>query len=498
MRQASWRRHDFYLGLFMEQGKSYKDAKGKAQAGQTPVRLKTDVLYDGGLSHSSDEVPVMGMERRAGVIQLELPLATLNKQGRDKGVSTKSVPITKQMVWESYKKVRSNKGSAGIDQETIEMYEERLGDNLYILWNRMSSGCYFPPPVLEVEIPKEDKRKRKLGIPTVNDRVAQQVLKSYLEPRLEAEFSDHSYGYRPLRSAHGAVAEVRKNIRKYKWVIDMDITGFFDNMSHELLLKVIERHVGEKWAKMYIRRWLEAPIEDKSGNKRYRKGKGTPQGGVISPLLANLFLHYVFDLWFGIIFPMLSFVRYADDIIVHCNTQAEAEKVLEAIKWRLGECNLQVNEKKTKIVYCKDANRKGSFKTVQFDFLGFSFQPRPTATKEGKMFLGYDCSISRKSEKKISKELRRSKFHLWTNLSITQIAEKFNPKIRGWINYYGKFRKYNLMRIFKIFHWRLIKWAVYRYKRFKGSMHKAGRWIRQIAKSYPNLFVHWQHGFQGA
>jgi len=482
----------------MEQGKSYKDTKGNAQAGETPVRQKTDALYDGGLSHSSGEVPVMGVERRAGVIQLELPLATLGKQGRDKGASTKSVPITKQMVWKSYKKVKRNKGTAGIDQETIEMYEERLCDNLYILWNRMSSGCYFPPPVLEVEIPKENKRKRKLGIPTVNDRVAQEVLKSYLEPRMEAEFSDQSYGYRPLKSAHQAVTEVRKNIRKYGWVIDMDISGFFDNMSHELLEKAIERHVGEKWAKMYINRWLEAPIGDKEGNQRYRKGKGTPQGGVISPLLANLFLHYAFDKWFGIIFPMLCFVRYADDIIVHCNTRAEAEKVLQSIKERLGECKLQVNGEKTKIVYCKDANRKGMFKTVQFDFLGFSFQPRPTATKEGKMFLGYDCSISRKSEKKISEELRRSKFHLWTNLSITQLAEKFNPKIRGWINYYGKFRKYNLMRIFKILNWRLIKWAVYRYKRFKGSMHKAGRWIRQLAKSKPNLFVHWQHGFQGA
>ena len=482
----------------MEQRKSYKDAKGGAQAGQTLVRLKTDALYDGGPSRSSDETRVMGAERRAGVIQLELPLTTSDKRGRDKGASTKSVPITKQMVWESYKKVRKNKGSAGIDKETIEMYEERLSDNLYILWNRISSGCYFPPSVLEVEISKDDGRKRKLGIPTVNDRVAQQVLKSYLEPRLEMEFSEQSYGYRPLKSAHQAVAEVRENVRKYRWVIDMDITGFFDNMSHELVQKAIERHVEEKWVKMYINRWLTSPIEDKAGNKRYRDGKGTPQGGVISPLLANLFLHYAFDKWFSIKYPNLSFVRYADDIVVHCNSQVEAEKVHLAIKERLRECKLQANEKKTKIVYCKNANRKGMFKTVQFDFLGFSFQPRPTSTKEGKMFLGYDCSISNKSVKKISEELRTLRFHLWTTSDINLLAEKFNPKIRGWINYYGKFRKYNLMRIFKIFHWRLMKWAVCRYKRFRNSMHKAGRWIRQLARSYPNLFVHWQHGFQGA
>jgi RNA-directed DNA polymerase len=482
----------------MEQRKSYKNAKGMAQAGQTPVRPETDVLYDGGLSRSSDEASVMGVEPRAGVIQLELPLTTLGNQGRDKGASTKSVPITKSMVWEAYKKVRSNKGSAGIDKETIEMYEERLSDNLYILWNRMSSGCYFPPSVLEVEISKDDGRKRKLGIPTVNDRVAQQVLKSYLEPRLEKEFSDHSYGYRPMKSAHQAIAEIRMNVREYRWVIDMDITGFFDNMSHELLEKAIERHVEEKWAKMYIRRWLTAPIETKEGNKRYREGKGTPQGGVISPLLANLFLHYAFDKWFGIKYPSLSFVRYADDIVVHCNRQTEAEQVLIAIKERLSECKLQTNEQKTKIVYCKNANRKGQFKTVKFDFLGFSFQPRPTSTKAGQMFLSYDCSISNKSVKKISDELRKSRFHLWTTISITQIAKEFNPKIRGWINYYGKFRKYDLMRIFKIFHWRLMKWAVCRYKRFRNSMHKAGRWIRQLAKSYPYLFVHWQHGFQGA
>ena len=482
----------------MEQGKSYGDAKGTAQAGQTPVRLKTEALYDGGLSRSSDETPVMGAERRVEVIQLELPLATSGNRGRDNGAAAKSLPITKKMVWEAYKKVRSNKGAAGIDRETIGMYEERLSDNLYILWNRMSSGCYFPPPVLEVEISKDDGRKRKLGIPTVNDRVAQQVLKNYLEPRLELVFSEHSYGYRPRKSAHQAVAAVRENARKYRWVIDMDIAGFFDNMSHELLQKAIERHVEEKWVKMYINRWLTAPIEDETGNTRYRDGIGTPQGGVISPLLANLFLHYAFDKWFIAKYPSLRFVRYADDIVVHCNNQHEAEKVLSTIKERLSGCKLQANEQKTKLVFCKNANRKGRYETVQFDFLGFSFQPRPTSTKDGKLFLGYDCSISNKSVKKISSELRKTNFHVWSSCDITRIAEEFNPKIRGWINYYGKFRKFGLMRIFKIFHWRLMKWAVKRYKRFGNSMHKAGRWVRLIAKSYPYLFVHWQHGFQGA
>ncbi len=482
----------------MEQRKSHKDDKGNAQVGQTLVRQNTDGLCDGGLSRSSDEVPVMGVEQRAKVIQLELPLATFIDKGRDSGIETKSLPITKRMVWESYKKVRSNKGAAGIDDETLDLYKERLKDNLYILWNRMSSGSYFPPSVLEVEIPKDDGSKRKLGIPTVNDRVAQQVVKTYLEPRFEIEFSPQSYGYRPNKSAHQAVAEVRKNVRQYQWVIDMDITGFFDNMSHDLLMKAVDKHVGEKWAKMYIKRWLEAPIEDKGGNKRYRDGAGTPQGGVISPLLANLFLHYALDKWLEKNYPQLQFVRYADDAIIHCRYQAEAEKVLSAIKQRMLDCGLEVNERKSKIVYCKNANRKGTYKVVKFDFLGFTFQPRPTSTRAGQMFLGFDCAISTKSKKKITEVFCKSNFQRQTESDITRIAEEFNPRIRGWINYYGKFRKFSLMKIFRIFHHRLMSWAVNRYKRFKGSMRKAGRWIYELARSQPNLFVHWQHGFQGA
>jgi RNA-directed DNA polymerase len=458
----------------MEQWKSYKDVKGKAQAGEIPVRPNTDVLYDLGLSHSSYEASVMGVERRAEVTQLRLPLTT-PKGGRCSGTETKSIPIAKRMVWESYKKVRSNKGAAGIDDETIEMYEEHL-----------------------LEIPKDDGRKRKLGIPTVNDRVAQQVITSYLEPRFEAEFSLRSYGYRPLKDAHQAVEQVRKNVRRYHWVIDMDISGFFDNMSHELLLKALERHVQEKWVKMYITRWLQAPIEDRKGNQRSRDGKGTPQGGVISPLLANLFLHYALDRWLEMNYPALSFVRYADDIVVHCNSQMEAEGVLKAIRDRLGKSRLELNEQKTKIVYCKKDHRKEKFKTVKFDFLGFSFQPRSTSNKNGEMFLGYDCAISRKSENKIAEVFRKSKFHRWTSSDIYRIAKEFNPKIRGWINYYGKFRIHKLMRIFRIFHWRLIKWAARRYKRFKRSMYKAGDWLRNLAKCYPGLFVHWQYVFQTA
>ena len=430
-------------GLFMEQRNSYKNEKGKAQAGETPVRPNTDVLYEGRLSRSSEETSVMGGERRAEVIQLKLPLST--SKGRNGEMETKSIPITQEMVLSAYKKVRKNKGTAGIDNESLSMFEENLSDNLYITWNRLSSGSYHPMSVLEVEIPKDEKSKRKLGIPTVRDRISQQVVKDYLESRFESEFSEHSYGYRPLKNTHQALTAVRKNVREYAWVIDMDISGFFDNMSHELLMKAIERHVEEKWVKIYITRWLESPIEDRKGNKRTREGKGTPQGGVISPLLANLFLHYAFDKWLGNKYPHLKFVRYADDIVVHCNSQQEAEMVLEAIRKRLTEFQLELNEKKTRIVYCKNANRKTRYKTVRFDFLGFSFHPRPTMNKVvGKMFLGFDCAISSKSEKKIVEIIRKTEFHKWTNSDIYRIANYFNPKIEGWINYFGKFGKREL------------------------------------------------------
>jgi group II intron reverse transcriptase/maturase len=482
----------------MEQRKSYTDVKGKAQAGQSPVRLNTDAIYDGGLSRSSEETSVMGAERRTEVVQLELDLPTPNHRGKTTLTPTRGIPITKQMVWDAYKKVRSNQGSAGIDNQTISDYEENLRGNLYKLWNRMSSGSYFPVAVKEVSIPKTPTQRRKLGIPTVSDRIAQEVIKSYIEPQLDKEFSPHSYGYRPLKNSHQAVAEVKKNVLQYAWVVDMDISSFFDNMSHEKVLKALSYHVKENWVIMYVKRWLTAPMQDKNG-KQTMRDKGTPQGGVISPLLANLFLHYTFDKWFAQNYPDLSFVRYADDIVVHCRSEAESRAALQAIKERMSVCELMLNEEKTKIVYCKTANRKLPFDTVKFDFLGFSFQPRPAKNnKTNKLFLSYDCAISKKKETTILEKLRQSKFHQWTGRTLAEIAETFNPKLRGWLNYYGKFRPYKLNKIFGAFNWRLIKWAVKKYKRFKGSMRKAGNWIRGIALHYPYIFVHWQHGFQGA
>ena len=289
---------------------------------------------------------------------------------------TSTVPITKEMVKAAYRKVKANQGAAGVDKESLEVYQEDLLSNLYVLWNRLSSGSYFPKPLRSVSIPKSNGKQRTLGIPTVSDRIAQQVIKSYLEPRLEAQFHKNSYGYRPLKSAHQAVEAVQENVRQYAWVLDMDIKSFFDEVNHELLLKALDRHVEEKWVKMYLLRWLETPVQQSDGTLTQKQGKGTPQGGVISPLLANLFLHYVLDKWMEKHYPGVAFVRYADDVIVHCQTEEEAKELLAAIRSRLAECRLSLNEEKTKLVYCKDYRRvkKTSF-GKKFDFLGFTFKP---------------------------------------------------------------------------------------------------------------------------
>lgn len=479
----------------MEQGKSTKNDKGRVQEGKTPSRPNTNDLVDGGSNRSSDEDSVMELERRVGIIQLEIPLTTSEKGRRKNSMPAKGIPITRSMVWRAYKKVRSNKGSAGVDGESLRSFEKHQEDNLYKLWNRLTSGSYFPKAVKEVSIPKKDGRKRKLGIPTVEDRIAQQVIKDYLEVRFEKEFHDNSYGYRPLRSAHQALAQVRKNVWKRDWVIDMDIKGFFDEVSHELLMKALEKHVEERWVKMYIRRWLEAPIETEAKETIYRTGKGTPQGGVISPLLANLFLHYVFDKWMSIEYPNLMFVRYADDIIVHCSTKGEAETVLKSIKERMAKCRLQLHEQKTKIVFCKKYKKRSTHKTVKFDFLGYSFQPRATAMKTGQMFLGYDCAISQSSKSRILAEIRSTQFQRWTNRSIEEIAAFFNSKFTGWINYFGKFRKHELYPLIRDFDRRLIDWARRRYKRFKRSFTKACKWYYRFKYKNSGLFAHWRMGF---
>ena len=406
---------------------------------------------------------------------------------------TKSIPISRQMVWEAYKKVRANKGSAGIDEVSMEEFNTYHQKYLYKLWNRMSSGSYFPPAVKEVEIPKRDGKVRKLGIPTILDRVGQMVIKMYIEPRLENLFSNNSYGYRPGKNAHQALAKVRENCRTYDWVIDLDIKGFFDNIDHDKLLLALDKHVPEKWVMLYIKRWLTAPVKTASGNLKTNQGRGTPQGGVISPLLANLYLHYAFDRWLEKTDKDIQYCRYADDIIVHCNTKSHAENLLRLIQDRLASTGLELHPEKTKIVYCRDYRRKGNHKTVKFDFLGYSFQPRSAQSKKnGNLFLGYDCAISISSRKQLGNKLREMQIAKFTCNSIVGIAYRLNPVIKGWISYYGRYKMYELTKVFRLLSYRLVWWARKRYKRYKTSLRKAYKWLARVRKQYPSLFYHWQ------
>lgn len=400
------------------------------------------------------------------------------------------------MIWEAYKKVRSNQGSAGIDQVSMEEFDANRSKYLYKLWNRMSSGSYYPPPVKEVEIPKRDGKVRKLGIPTISDRVGQMVVKEYLEPRFEKIFSIHSYGYRPGKNAHQALEAVRQNCRKTDWVIDVDIKGFFDNINHEKLLKALEKHVSEKWCIMYIRRWLQTPVQTESGALIQKLSKGTPQGGVISPLLANLFLHYAMDKWLEQTHPTVKYIRYADDVVLHCKSKVQADYVLENLRKRMFNCGLELHPEKTKIVYCKDYRRQGTYKTVKFDFLGYSFQPRSTVPGgKGTLFLGYDCAISISSKKCIAEKMKEIDIPNLTHKSIVGVAQYLEPYIRGWINYYGKFRISMLNPVFQLLRRHLVQWVRKRYKRYKTSINRAYDWLKRIRIQFPTLFYQWRLGF---
>ena len=409
---------------------------------------------------------------------------------------TKSVPITKQMVWEAYKKVKSNGGSAGVDHQSLSEFDKVRSKELYKIWNRLSSGSYLAPKVKRVTIPKGSGKTRPLGIPTVGDRVAQQVVKAYLEPRLENVFVDSSYGYRPNKGAHSAIKEVQKNVLLYSWVIDLDIKEFFENVSHELLMKALRKQVPEKWVMMYIHRWLEAPVQLEDGIIKEPTGRGTPQGGVISPLLANLYLHYCLDKWLEKYYPNVKMVRYADDLIIHCGSYTQATQLLTTLTHRLTECGLTAHPEKTRIVYCKKDKRNLKGHPAQFDFLGFSFQPLRKKLKAGGSFLQYDCKMSRKSKVRITRELMKLNFHNKSQWTIQGVANLLNPTIRGWLQYYGKISKRSLKPVFYYLHHRLLRWIMNKYKSFKGSKVKAIAWLRTVGKSYPNLFYHWELGYK--
>ena len=346
--------------------------------------------------------------------------------------------ISKWEVWEGYRRVRANRGAAGVDGQSIEDFERDLKGNLYKIWNRMSSGSYFPPPVRTVKIPKANGGERQLGIPTVSDRIAQMVVKSRLEPKVDPLFHADSYGYRPGKSALDAVGQARQRCWRHDWIVDLDIKGFFDNIPHDLLLRAVKKHATEKWVLLYVERWLKAPAQEEDGQLVPRE-KGTPQGGVISPLLSNLFLHYAFDRWMAEKYPQAPFERFADDAIVHCRTEAEAQEIWAAITARLKECGLELHPEKTKIVYCKDEDRRRTYANEKFDFLGYTFQPRRSKNRKGKYFINFSPAVSDKAVKAIREEIRSWNLHLRSDKQIEDLSRMFNPVIRGWLQYYGRF-----------------------------------------------------------
>jgi RNA-directed DNA polymerase len=403
---------------------------------------------------------------------------------------TKPFSISTKTVGDAYKRVKANKGAAGVDAVSLEDFEKNLENNLYKIWNRLSSGSYFPPPVKTVEIEKDATRKRKLGIPTVADRIAQMVVKIYLEPSIEPHFHSSSYGYRPGRSAVQVVGKARERCWRNNWVLDLDIKGFFDNLDHDITMMLVRKHTDCKWITLYIERWLKAPAQLEDGILCERT-KGTPQGGVISPLLANLYLHYAFDEWMQKNYSTIPFERYADDIIVHCRSEKQALWIKAQIKGRLAEFKLGLHPKKTKIVYCKDGKRKGAYENEKFDFLGFEFRPRRAKSKNGELFLSFSPAVSKTAIKGMYQEIRDWRLHRQTRSTLEEIARNINPIILGWINYYGSYYKSALHPILNHLDWKLVKWAIWKYKGMKGSQRRATKWLNRIKKKEPNLFVHW-------
>jgi RNA-directed DNA polymerase len=405
----------------------------------------------------------------------------------------KPFSIPKREVWEAFKRVRANQGAAGVDGQSIAEFEANLSGNLYKLWNRMSSGSYFPPPVLRVEIPKADGGKRPLGIPTVADRVAQEVARRYLEPILEPVFHADSYGYRPGKSAIDAVGKARERCWRHDWVLDLDIKGFFDSIDWELMLKAVRQHTDCRWVLLYIERWLKAPVQMEDGSIVARTA-GTPQGGVISPLLANLFLHYAFDMWMAREFPHIPFERYADDAICHCRSAEEARVLWSALGERLAACKLVLHPVKTKIVYCKDVNRRGDFPVIAFDFLGFQFRARKTMWRKGEKRIfthSFMPAASPKALTRISRQIRSWSLHQRSDLSLNELAAQHNPCIRGWIAYYSHFYRTQLRPTLKRIDAYVIRWARRKYKRMVHQTKGARDWFDRLRRASPTLFAHW-------
>lgn len=401
--------------------------------------------------------------------------------------------ISKWAVLSAWARVRDNKGAAGVDDVTIEAFEKKLKNNLYRIWNRMSSGSYMPPPVRRVMIPKADGKQRPLGIPTVGDRVAQMVVKMDLEPRVEHLFHPDSYGYRPRKSALDAVGKCRERCWRYDWIVDLDIKGFFDNIDHSLMMHAVRKHADCPWMLLYIERWLNAPAEAGDGTPIARD-RGTPQGGVISPLLANIFLHHVFDMWMSREHPGCPFERYADDVVIHCRSKEQALAVKASVEARLRQCKLEAHPEKTRIVYCRDSNRQKDHEHIQFDFLGYGFRPREAKSRRGKLFTSFLPAISTKAKQAIVAEVRNWHIHRMSHLELADLSRMFNPKIRGWVNYYGRYYPTALWRTFAGLNRRLVRWTRGKYKRYRTSERQGTAWLRDLARQHRHLFAHWQIG----
>lgn len=405
----------------------------------------------------------------------------------------KSFEISKRAVWEAWLRVKANKGAAGVDEQSIQAFEANLQANLYRLWNRLSSGTYFPPPVRAVAIPKRDGSSRILGVPTVADRIAQTVVRGYLEPGVEACFHPDSYGYRPGRSALDAVGVCRERCWRNDWVLDMDIRSFFDSVSWDLTLKAVAHHTDQRWILLYVERWLKAPLQLADGSM-VERDRGTPQGSAISPLLANMFLHYALDAWMAREHPAVQFERYCDDVIVHARSERQARQLRDAIASRLADCGLQLNERKTRIVYCKDADRRGSHEHESFDFLGYTFRPRLSKNRFGKHFLNFTPAVSDGAGKRMRHEMRRWSIARRSDKTLTDLALMFNVMLQGWINYYGRFYKSMLYPVFRHLNDTLVRWAMRKYKRLRRHKGRARQFIADVARRQPGLFAHWRFG----
>jgi group II intron reverse transcriptase/maturase len=398
--------------------------------------------------------------------------------------------IPKRWVWEAYKRVRANGGAAGVDDQSIAEFDQDLENNLYKLWNRLSSGSYVPPPVRRVEIDKRGGGKRPLGIPTVSDRIAQGVVKGYLEPELEKHFHPDSYGYRPGKSALQAVGTARERCWRYAWVLDLDVRAFFDSVPHDLLLRAVRKHTDSRWVLLYIERWLKAPVQMDDGTLQPRE-KGTPQGSVVSPLLANLFLHYTFDRWMVKHHPRIPFERFADDLLCHCESEIQARELKDALERRFADCGLELHPSKTKIVYCKDDDRRGKYPNEKFDFLGYEFRPRRSKNRWGKFFVNFSPGASTAAMKVIRERIRVWQLGCRVDRWIDDLARMFNPVIRGWLNYYGRYYKSALYPTLRYLNRCLARWAMAKYKRLRRHKRQAEHWVRRISLRDPKLFAHW-------